>query len=51
MMKRQVIEIDLTWKDNYYELSVTEILNLLVAKRGAIKRISIISINKRKEAK
>ena len=49
MAKRQVIEIDITFKDNWSTLETKEILALIVNK--GVKNVSIKNINKRKEAK
>lgn len=49
MAKRQVIEIDITFKDNWSTLETKEILKLIVDK--GVKNVSIKNVNKRKEAK
>jgi hypothetical protein len=49
MAKRQVIEIDVTFTDNWSELTTKEILELLVKK--SVKNLTIKNIRKRKEAK
>lgn len=48
MAKRQLITIDVTFKDNWSTLDTKEILKLLVDK--GVKNVSIKNINKRKEA-
>jgi hypothetical protein len=47
MAKRQVIEIDITFSDNWSELTTKEILKLVVEKQ--VKNIKITNVNKRKE--
>lgn len=49
MGKRQVIEIDVTFSDNWSELTSKEILELLVKK--SVKNLKITNVNKRKESK
>lgn len=49
MAKRQVIEIDITFNDNWSTLETKEILALIVNK--GVKNVSIKNVNKRKEAK
>lgn len=49
MAKRQVIEIDVTFQDNWSELTTKEILELLIKK--SVKNLTIKNVNKRKEAK
>lgn len=48
MGKRQVIEIDVTFSDNWSELKTTEIIKLLADK--AVKNLKITNVQKRKEA-
>lgn len=48
MAKRQVIEIDVTFKDNWSELTTKEILEILVKK--SVKNVKITNVNKRKTA-
>lgn len=47
MAKRQVIQIDVTFSDNWSELTTKEILKLLVEK--SVKNVTIKNIRKRKE--
>lgn len=49
MAKRQLITIDVTFSDNWSELTTKEILKLLVEKQ--VKNVMITNVNKRKETK
>lgn len=49
MAKRQLITIDVTFSDNWSELTSKELLELLVKK--SVKNITITNVNKRKEKK
>lgn len=49
MAKRQLITIDITFKDNWSELDTKEILKLIVYK--GVKNVQITNVNKRKEQK
>lgn len=48
MAKRQLITIDITFKDNWSTLDTQEILKLIVDK--GVKNVTIKNVNKRKEA-
>lgn len=48
MARRQVIEVDISWADNWSELSTKEILEIIVKKSP--KNVKITNVNKRKEA-
>lgn len=47
MAKRQLITIDITFKDNWSELDTKEILKIIVDK--GVKNVQITNVNKRKE--
>jgi hypothetical protein len=47
MAKRQLITIDITFKDNWSELDTKEILKIIVDK--GVKNVQITNVSKRKE--
>lgn len=51
MTKRQVVTIDVTFDSDYSSLNANDIMELLIAKRSAVKNISIQIVNKKKDTK